>query len=166
MGITLSAYEEEFFERMAGYLPARSTSAVFGPVGLALISLVAVGTAVAASICGVRSSPAAATAEGATEVPARTRGSRIGFTTWIAATSVLTLGLFLLGVYAFGRSWELTDSDKTLGVAVLIAYLAFCAAVFTWAVRRRRQHSASAWPIPLLAIGAAAVTVVVINQNF
>jgi hypothetical protein len=166
MGITLSEYEEQFFDRMAVYLPARSTSAVFDPVGLVLISMVTVGIAVAGSIWSVRVSPAAATTEGASEAPARTRGSRIGFTAWVAATSVLSLGLFLLGVYAFGRSRELTDADKTFGVAVLIAYLAVCTVVLTWAIRRRRRRSGAAWLIPLLTIGAAAVTIAVINQNF
>jgi hypothetical protein len=166
MGITLSEYEEQFFERMAGYLPESSTSVAYGPLGLALISVIAVGIAGAASIWSVRRSLATAGTEGASGAPARTGWSRIGFTAWITAISVPSLGLFLLGVYSLGGSWEFTNADKTFGVAVFITYLGVCAVILTWAIRSWVRRSLTAWLVPLLAIGAAAATVAVINQNF
>ena len=77
MGITLAEYEEQFFVRIADYLPARSGSVAFTPLGLSLISLIAVGIAVTSSIWSVQSSPAAAASDPGIESSAPTRGSRV-----------------------------------------------------------------------------------------
>lgn len=166
MGTTLAEYEEQFFGRIAGYLPALSGSIAFTPLGLVLISLIAVGIAVTSSIRNVRSSPAATAADPATESDAPTRGSRVAFSAWMIVAVTLSLFLFLRGVSEIGGSRTLEDGEKVLGLAVLIAYLGASTAVLTWAARRRRQHSGAAWLIPLLAIVTAGTTIIAIDAIF
>ena len=154
MGATVADYEDQFFELMNDYLPERSRSIVFAPVGLLVVSIVTVGLAAVVSVRSIRSSPGVTKMESATRDGYSNLG-RIGFGVWITAVSALSFGVYLIGVYTLGGSWALAETSKAVGMAILIAYLAVSAFVLTWAIRRRRSQSPNAWLIPLIAIGAA-----------
>lgn len=162
MGIALSDYKDQFFELMNGYLPDRSVPTAFSPFGLLVISVVTISLAFLVAIRSVRSSPTFATVK-STPIDANSnRLVQIGFGLWITAVSAFGLGLYLIGVHSIGGSWELAVIKKTVGVAIMIAYLAVSAGVLTWAVRSRRNRSRVAWLIPLGVIGSAAATAALI----
>ncbi len=156
MGISLHDYENQFFGLMGGYLPDRSVSAAFGPIGLLIISVLSVGLALVFVIRGIRSSPAMAPAQAVTTGAFSRRLSRIAFGVWIAAFSAFAVGLFLIGMYSVGGSWALTEAKKAAGIAVMTSFLGVSAAVLTWAMRSRRTLSRHAWLIPCAVIGAGA----------
>lgn len=162
MGVTAADYEARFFELMNDYLPERSRSVFFTPLGLLLISMITIGAAATASVWAIRGSSDAVMAP-PTTVGRSSRGSRIRFALWIAVVAALSLGIYLMGIYAILGSWSLTATNRVLGAVILALYLAAATIAVTWAVRNRRNHRRTAWLIPLLAFGAAAVATAAIT---
>jgi len=162
MGIALSDYEDRFFELVSGYLPDRSSSMAFGPFGLLVISLVTAGFTLLVAIRSVRGSPALRTGESASFGARPNRLSEIAFRSWITAVAGFGLGLYLIGVYSIGGSWALSEINKTVGIAIMISYLAVSAGVLTLAIRSRRNRLRIAWLIPLGVLGAAFATAIMI----
>ncbi len=156
IGFTVVEYEEQFFELMNDYLPERSRSPVFAPFGLLLISMITIGAAAALSVRSIRASTGEITAQ-ATTVHRSTRGTRIGFALWITAVIALSLGMYVIGIYAVLGSWSLPATSKTFAAVILVSYLAAAATAVTWSIRSRRNQPLVAWLVPLLAIGAAAL---------
>lgn len=156
MGFTVAEYEEQFFELMNDYLPERSRSPVFTPFGLLLMSMITIGAATAVSVLSIRDSTGVITAQ-ATTVRRSTRGTRIGFALWIAAVIALSLGMYVIGIYAVLGSWSLPATSKAFGAFILVLYLAAATMAVTWAIRSRRNQPWIAFLAPLFAFGAAAV---------
>lgn len=164
VGVTLDAYEEQFFELMSVYLPDRSRSAIFAPVGLPLIAVITIGLAISASVWSVRGWPPAAAVQ-ATVTGRFAQGTRIGFALWIAVVAAFSTGVYLIGIHAVLGSWSLSTTTKLFGAVILVSYLAAATIAVTWAIRTRRNHRAMAWLLPLIAIAAAvpaAVAVIVV----
>jgi hypothetical protein len=162
IGISVTDFRDEFFDRMAEYLPARHGSIAFTSFGLILIALVAIGIAIASSIWSVgRTATALAVTP---EAVTPSHASRIGFATWIVVVVALALLLFLQGLFQVGGARTIDDGDKIVGLIALIAYLGVSAVALTWAIHRRLQHSGAAWLIPLLAIGATGITNVIVGS--
>jgi hypothetical protein len=151
-------YEEQFFGLMNDYLPERSSPVVFSPLGLLFISMLTVATAFVGSVWSIRTSTGVTTVGQATTDSHTNRVSRIWFAVWITAVSALSLGIYVIGIYAVGASWALSGTSKTVGITILIGYLSVATLVITWAIRSRRSQSRIAWLIPLIAIGATAAT--------
>lgn len=161
VGITVSSYEDQFFELMSSYLPQRSRSVIFAPLGLLLIVVITIGAATTVSVRSVRSSPAAAAVESATSGRSA-RGMRVGFAVWIAVVAVLSMGMYVRGIYVVLGSWSLSTTTKLSGATILVLYLAAATMAVTWAIRSRRDQLRMAWLIPLIAIAAALPAAVAI----
>jgi hypothetical protein len=162
MGITVTDYENQFFELMTGYLPERSGPIIFTPIGLLVISMITIGVASLLSVRSLRTSPHLATLEGPIEHGQSTRFGQIGFVAWVSTVVALSLGLYLIGVSSIGGSFALTSAEKGVGLAILVGYLSVSAFVLTLAIRLRRNQSPIAWLCPLIPIGAAAATTAII----
>jgi hypothetical protein len=165
MGVTVAEYEYQFFELMNDYLPERSIPVSLTPVGLIVISSTLIGAAVVFTIRTIRISPGNGVVPQVALASRSSVGKAVGFTIWIAAASAMSLGVFLMGIYAVSVSWGLSGVGQVTGMAILITYFGAAAFAVNWAIRRYRRHSPIAWFIPLLALGgavAAAVAIVIV----
>lgn len=158
VGITEADYEDRFFELMDRYLPENSDTIVLGPTAVLAIVVISIGLAVTGSVWSIRTSPGANAAAEAASTSHSTRAATLGFVVWLTAVSVLSLGIYLIGIDAIAGSWKVSRVGKILGMALLFGYLATCALAVTWSARRRRSQSPIAWLISLAPIGAAVVT--------
>lgn len=159
VGVTVAGYESRFFELMHDYLPERSVPAVLTPFGLLVISATLIAAAIGVTSWSIRNPAIAAAARQGTEEDT-TRKARVGFVTWIAATTVFALAAFLIGVFSIGLSWGLSGPRQVSGMAVMIAYFAAATLAINWAIRNRHKESRGAMLMPLTAIFGAVVATV------
>lgn len=159
MGVIVAEYESRFFELMDDYLPDRSVPSVLTPVGLLVLSATLTAAAIGVTSWSIRNS-ASATAVGQGTEEDTTRKGRVGLVTWIAATSIFALVIFLIGVFTIGLSWGLSGPGQVSGMAVMIAYFAAVTLAVNWAIRNRRKKPQGAMLMPLTAIFGAVVATV------
>lgn len=162
MGVTVAEYESRFFELMDDYLPERSVPSVLTPVGLLVLSATLTAAAIGVTSWSIRN-PASATAARQGTEEDTIRKSRVGLVTWIAATTVFALVVFLIGVFTIGRSWGLSGLGQASGMAVMIAYFIAVTLAINWAIRNRHNAPRMATLMPLTAIFGAAVATVSIT---
>ncbi len=157
MGISRVEYEASFFDLVDDYLPARSTAIVFAPIGLLIVLVITIGLAATLSVRSIRRS--LVPGDGETVPGDQHRRGTIRFAIWIAAAAAVSLYVHVTGVQLVGRSWTLTDAEKSLGVGILVGQLAVSAIAVTWAARQARSRSWWAWLIPVVALAAPVVAV-------
>jgi hypothetical protein len=164
MGISEPDYEAQFFALMDAYLP--QSEFPFEAVALGLVSLLAAGVMSGSLVWGLRRWPAGVPGSPQTGVPVWTRRARRGFVTEISAFACVAVGLSTLALFAMGFAHIPLGVNRARGYAVITGYFVGSAGILMWAIRSAGHQRRRAYLIPLLAIIATLIAIVLIVRMF
>ncbi len=160
MGVSLAAYDREFFDRMDGYLP-RYRNPVFSPLGFALLSTLVVLIVIGLPTLGYRrwrADPATGTMHAA----APGRVARIGFHSEMALAGAIIIAVFLGVIFRLGTLNELNNAMFTTGRTqaywILVAYLLTSVGLVVLAARRWANRSRLAFLVAPLVVVSTVIS--------
>lgn len=160
MGVSLAAYEREFFDRMDGYLP-EYRNPVFSPLGFALLPALVILFVIGVPAVGYRRWRADSTTT-ATHAAGPGRVARIAFHSEMAVASAIIIVVFLGATFALGTDNELNNpmfaTGRTRAHWILVADLFTSVGLCVLAVHRWANWSRLAFLVAPLVIVSTVST--------